>query len=286
MSDITDPAAPPPGTLDDLITDATAVGWEFNERLARDWHRRGLLGSPRREPLGRGRGSDPAVYSSQQRALFQAEARNRAAGLRLPTLAALPVWAWLTYGDDWVGLPQLRRALHTAVGDPRRSQRVAGQTAQLLLALVDHKQGRPGDRSRLRAELTAQLTSGRIDQARLRPRVEAVFEPLGLSVVRGPAGASLTPEAFTYGLGTRMLAAVFLTKITDDQLFTARLQHQTAWPQYQQQRAEFATYAGSLSRLFEETDLPTDVVSSVGTLLLLVGMQMQAVRKAAQSSKP
>jgi hypothetical protein len=269
-----DGARPEPGTLNDLISDAAAVGLDFNERLARDWHRRGLLGSPTRHPLGRGRGSDPAIYSPEQRAVFHAIARNRAAGISHMTLAALPVWVWLHF-DGWVDLPQLRRALATAVGNPRLSARVAHKSAQQLLGVLDHKQGRPGDRGRLRDELVCQLQRGRIDEAALLPKVRAVFEPPSITVVRGPVGAGLTAEIATSVLSARMLAATQLRRITDEQLLAARRQHLASLAEYRQLRETFAQQAGSIAQLFRQPAIEAEVRLTVPTLLYLVGLQLQ-----------
>lgn len=274
-----------PGTLEDLIADANAVGLDFNERLARDWHRRGLLGSPQRQHLGRGRGSTAGVYSREQRALFQAISRNRAAGIKLPTLASLPIWAWLNF-DGWVDLTQLRRAMHTAVGNPRLSERVASQTAHVLLRLVDHHQGRPGARGALRQELVDQLRRGRINTERLLPKVEAVFQPQGLTLIRGPVGASLSAQDFTYSLGARILAAIQLKTVPDEQLLTARSQHRTSWVEYQQRRGDMEAGGGSLAWLFRELPDNEQVASSVGDLLLLVGFQLQAQRKRQRGGTP
>lgn len=277
------PEPSPPGTLEDLITDAAAVGLDFNERLARDWHQRGLLGSPHRQPLGRGRGSSAGVYSREQRALFQATTRNRAAGIKPSTLANLPIWMWLQQ-DGWVDLAQLRRAMHTAVGNPRLSERVANQTARVLLRLVDHQQGRPGARGALRQELVDQLRRGRIDPARLLPMVEAVFQPDGVPVVRGPVGASLSAQDVTSALNACMLAALQLSNVTDEQLLTARSQHRTSWVEYQQRRPGFEAGGGSLAWLFRELPDNEQVISSAGTLLLLVGFQLQAMRSGQPAS--
>jgi len=277
------PKPSPPGTLEDLITDAAAVGLDFNERLARDWHQRGLLGSPQRQPLGRGRGSSAGVYSREQRALFQATTRNRAAGIKPSTLATLPIWTWLQQ-DGWVDLAQLRRAMHTAVGNPRLSERVANQTAQQLLQLVDHQHGRPGARGALRQELVDQLRSGRMNTARLLPKVETVFQPDGIPVVRGPVGASLSAQDVTRALNACMLAALQLSKVTDDQLLTARSQHRTSWVEYQQRRPDFEAGGGSLAGLFQEQPLNVQVTSSASTLLLLIGFQLQGLRSGEPAS--
>lgn len=275
-----------PGTLKDLIADADAVGLGFNERLARDWHRRGLLGSPQRQSLGRGRGSTAGVYSREQRALFQAISRNRAAGIKPPTLASLPIWAWLNF-EGWVDLAQLRRAMNTAVGNPRVSDRVASQTAQILLRLVDHQHGRPGDRGALRDEMVEQLRRGRINTNRLLPKVEAVFQPTGpIPIARGPLGASMTAQDFTYILSVRMLAAVKLKNVTDEQLFTARSQHRTTWAEYQQFRKYLEANGGSLAWLFRELPDNEQVASSVGDMLSLVGFQLQAQRTSHPGGTP
>jgi hypothetical protein len=292
------PGRPEPGTLDDLISDAAHLGLEFNERLARDWHHRGLLGSPTRQPRGRGKGSDPGIYSPQQRALFQAIARNRANSISHKTLAALPVWAWL-HLDGWVEPSQLRHALKTAVGIPRPSgpaahgatrvqlsKRVAKKSAQHLLGVLDHNHGRPVDRRRLLDELTRQLERGRINETALLPKVRAVFEPSRVTVVRGPAGAGLSAEAATSILSTRLFAANHLDQITDEQLLTARQQHLASLAEYTQLRETLAQQAGSLRQLFRQPASEEQVLSSVPTLLYLVGLQMRRQQDAARRERP
>ena len=270
-------ARPEPGTLNDLIADAKAAGVSFEERDVRAWRTYGLLGAPQRRPLGRNRGSEPALYSPEQRALFQAEVRQRAAKHPYKWVACIPVWAWLNYGEDWVDLEQVRRALVTAVGDARQSERVAGQTAQLVLAMVDHKQGRPGARGKLRDEIVDQLRTGRIDAEALLPLIRAVFEPADLQLVRGPMGASMTAQDMAYSLRVRLLAAKNVKRLTDEQLITAGQQHRASWPDYQQRRRELQAQAGSLASLFGETTPEQDVTSSVSTLLLLLGMQLDGL---------
>ncbi len=93
-------------------------------------------------------------------------------------------------------------------------------------------------------------------------------------MVRGPAAASLTVDRVTFQLAMRLRAAAKLHRVTDEQLHTARLQHQASWAEYQQLRPELAQHAGSLSALFEEAPLDQQVLSSVGTLLLLLGIQL------------
>jgi hypothetical protein len=277
-------ARPDPGTLNDLIIDAAAVNLSFNEPLARKWHRLGLLGSPTRQPLGRGQGSDPAIYSSEQRALFRAIARDRAGGNSLKTVAAWPVWVWLHF-DGWVELLQLRRALATAVGNPKLSGRVARRSAQHVLGVVDRKFGRPGDRGRLREELVQQLEKGWIDENELLPKVRAVLEPPSITDERDAGAAWLSAERVTSILHLRMLAQLQLRRVTDAQLLTARQQHLAALSEDIPRREALAQQAVSLGREFAEKVLQDDVLSSVPNLLYLVGLQLHHEQNAARRER-
>jgi hypothetical protein len=46
-----------PGTIDDLVADAGAAGYEASARLIRDWTQHGLLDYPQKRPAGKGHGS-------------------------------------------------------------------------------------------------------------------------------------------------------------------------------------------------------------------------------------
>ena len=51
-----------PGTIGDLVADATAAGYQASARLIRDWTEHGLLDYPQRRPAGKGHGSAAALY--------------------------------------------------------------------------------------------------------------------------------------------------------------------------------------------------------------------------------
>jgi hypothetical protein len=193
--------------------------------------------------------------------------------------------------------------LTTAIGNPQLSGRVARETAQNLLGVLDHNHGRPRDRGRLFDELVHQLQRGRIDETALLPKVKAVFERSSITVI-GPAGAELSAEAVTSMLSMRMLAAVELQRkqtprgrsarpdplpgaaITDEQLLTVRLQHRAALAEYTQLHETLAKQAGSLAQLFEQPTLQEQVLSSVPTLLYLVGLQLRRQQDAAGRDQP
>lgn len=266
---------PEPGTLDDLIVDASALGLRFDERLARSWHSRGLLASPQRRPLGRGQGSGPGLYSRERRYLFRAVAHHRAGGSKYEMLARIPIWSWMNQGDDWVDLEQLRRALRTVVGaHAGASKRSAQRIAQQLLNILDFHHGSLKDRGILRDELIDQLRRGIINAEALQPKIAAVFQPPGIHVLRGPARAPLGVHQATQLLALTMLASAKLKSVTDDQLLTARLQHQITTAEYRRDRASLPGDAGSLKHLFIEETLDQQIAGSVTSLLFLIGIQL------------
>ena len=58
-----------PGTIDDMVADAAAAGYQATARLIRDWTEHGLLDYPHKRPAGKGHGSAPALYPASQRML-------------------------------------------------------------------------------------------------------------------------------------------------------------------------------------------------------------------------
>ena len=120
-----------PGTIDHLIADAAEHGHQVIARLVRDWSERGLLDYPTRRPAGKGHGSKQALYTANQRMLFLALLDKRADnGIR--SLARMPVWLWMYWGDDYVPLRQARRAFMTWLGDPGSRSRPARERAQAI----------------------------------------------------------------------------------------------------------------------------------------------------------
>ncbi len=275
-------ARPDPATLDDLVSDAARLGLPLSERLVRDWHRRGLIGSPSRLSLGQGHGQAPALYSSEQRALFMAVVRNRARGFKYTTLAAIPVWAWLNFSEDWVEMGQLRRALHTAIGpNPRRSLKAADRAANDLVRQVDLHHASHEARTRLRKEIREELILGRTNYERLRAAVAGVYEPRGVAIVRGPADTPLTVDSFTAQLHAKIRGIRELYSTTDEALLLARSRYRESWPKYQARQAAYSAEVGpQLASLFAPSDVTKQVENSVSTVLLLLGIERQRTDRA------
>lgn len=178
-------------TATNLVEAARAAGHDrVSPRLVVDWVGLGLLAPGKRRPLGRDRGSHPSTWPDEQRQLFFALLALRDQGAKIAQLCTVPVWLWLTWGDGYVPLPQLRRAMRTwakAVGDPPTGRARAGLHA--LLQDWGDPEARRADRRALETAILPMVASGRVDERVLRPLVERVFAPAGARRRGGPLSA-------------------------------------------------------------------------------------------------
>lgn len=251
---------PKPGTREDLAYDAHRLGLVLTDRQIEEDHRRGLLATATRVSLGQGLGQARATYTSQQRAVYQAVLRNRAAHPAATALnralACVPLHAWLYCGEEFVDLDQVRRAAATRIGNPKRSLRDAEQMARDVLNSIDLHNAPAPARAALRRELTAQLNTGRIDTSRLTAAVGRVFEPRAdLHLIRGVPGVTVTVDNIVGCLHARMTAVrpVATGQIDDDALRWARQEFAASWPDCEATRAKRAAHAAEdLHRLFRE----------------------------------
>lgn len=274
---------PQPGTRLDLLADAEQVGYPMIDRKLTDWYRLGLVGSPTRQRSGQ-TGQDLAEYSSEQRSLFQAVARN-APGRKNAQLANIPVFAWLTWGEDWVSLAQLRAALRTAIGNVQRSARAADTAAKLFVdsVAVPRTTRKLGPEEDLRHVISQQLQRGRVNLAALRKSVGALYKPGRVEIGQGPVGAPLTADGVMVVITARMAAARKLDSLTDEQLLDARAQHLASWAEYQNAAPTLRETAGPrFERLFTDLDVDTRVAHATSDLLLLVGINLRTASRRSQ----
>ncbi|GAA5613570.1 hypothetical protein Spla01_04748 [Streptomyces platensis] len=193
-----------PGTIDDLVEDATAAGYRATSRLVHDWVSKGLLGKPQRRRTGPN-GSEKALHSANQRFLFIALLRERVSTPRLSDLASVPLSLWLYGGDEWVSTDQALRAFQTWVGDPRRTKAWARKVAAWVMSDVDDPRlgTRPSRRELLDA-LAEALYTGYFDRdlivAKARPLFETADALLPLANPEDPDQPPRTPEALAFHL--------------------------------------------------------------------------------------
>lgn len=272
---------PGPGTLDDLIADAADVGWrQANERLLRDWKRMGLLPSPVRRSLGRGQGQAPGVYSPEQRRLFQVLAQGRADAARNDELARAVVYSWLYHSDGWVSSDQALAALRTAVGNPKKSARIASGAARELVNSLDFVQAPRKVRSKLIDEITTQLYRGKIHRQRLHHALSDLLDRGSITVVRGPQGASLSTSRLVDAIVSRAAAVTRFADVTVDEMDTVRQEHRITVAGYSLERPALMSVASpEIQHLFLEPTLMEFTNTAVPTTLYLLDVMHSRARR-------
>src|SRR5205809_339547 len=114
-----------------LLAEAQRAGFTASSRLITDWVSVGLLDQATRRGRGRGRGLT-ATWPEEQKNLFLTVLKKRQETARIAPLCNIPVFVWLWWGDSFIPLRQVRRALNTWSGanEHGRSWRTAEQAAE------------------------------------------------------------------------------------------------------------------------------------------------------------
>lgn len=282
-----------PGTINDLIADAARHGHEVIVRLVRDWSERGLLDYPTRRAAGKGHGSKPALYTANQRMLFLALLDKRVdSGIR--SLARMPVWLWMYWGDDYVPLRQARRAFMTWLDDPRVSKQRAKETARAILGQLDH----PAATDKARRELVDLLTgigyTGKVDFDQLDRAVRAVFQPGSVRIERalGHPSAPITAESVVGVIRARLAAIKQLhaNQVSDSLFIQARQAQLITFAEYTQQQPTFAASAPQhLADIYEPPTAEMALNGCCSHLLTTIGMHIcypDAAAKVLASPPP
>lgn len=276
-----------PGTIDDLRTDATAKGHQVSVRLIRDWTQAGLLDRPRRRPAGRGRGSAPALYSVNQRKLFVTLLDKRDESPRIPSLARIPVWFWMYWGDDYVPLAQARRAFMTWLDD-HTSLAHAEATARAVLKQFADRNATRSARRRFIELLTEINYTGHIeDPDELEQAWRDVFQPGATHIDKavGDLRAPITVEAAVQAGQARALAAQNLRdgKISDTALRHARQAHLVHYAEYAQNQATYAAKVPpNMTNMFEKATVEDAVNNCCRHLLTAIGLETMFPERAGQ----
>lgn len=257
----------------DLVTAATGQGHRrVSTRLVDDWVALGLLDRPERQPLGYGRGSAPAHWPEEQRELFLELLQKRDEGASIAALCNCPVWLWLWWGDTYVPLRQVRRALQTwakAAGYPPMGR--ARGDMRRLMGDWGHPEARRKDHRALEEALYPMVCSGRVDAAVVLPLVERVFDPKGTGVPRGPIGGRLTPDGYVRLLQARVAAITRLDAFEDQHFEHARIVHIATRHGYERERPRLAADP-ELGKRFAATDLSELIWDSCRDFVTVLGL--------------
>jgi hypothetical protein len=277
-----------PGTIDDMVADGAAAGYQVNARLIRDWTEHGLLDYPERRGAGKGHGSAPALYPAAQRNLLLMLLQHRP-GESVASLARIPVGIWMYWGEEHVPLRQAHRALLRSLGDPqsrayagnvgRASKDRARATARALLGQFDNPRATLRARRELLDALTEAAWTGRPDFDVLERAVTAVFDA-GTTHVRrvvGHPAAPVTTESLMISIRARLAAVTALSagEVTGEALTQARDAHVFAYAEYVAHRP---TLAGSVPPgapdLYAPVTLDDTLSNCCGHLLSALGMEI------------
>lgn len=224
-----------------LIGRAKAQGFDPSPHLIDDWVQRGLLNSPQRKGLGRGKGV-ASLWAEDQAQLFLLllQKREELDSRSLRPLYNVPVALWLLCGDRYASVSQVHRALTSWL---ESSGRIALRRAKAVvrghLPQIEHPDAHRDDRE-YAFDVLYKALRGDVDLKTLRDAVDWLFDPRGEGRVVGPPAAPLTSETVVRLVEARMLAWRELEAISSDQLEIARITYNESLRDYQRDRRTLA----------------------------------------------
>lgn len=267
-------------TAVDLIAAAEADGFIPTRRLIRNWIEEGLLDRALVRGRGPGQGVEDGTWSENQRRLFLVVLRlaGRQGTRRNAPLTNVPVWLWLAYGDHYVPLRQVRRALRTWTVPARHpAESSAASTARSVVASLAHPGASSSARRRFRALIARGQAGEDVARAELVSAARPVIDPLATGVPRGPIGAAISAQIYG-GYVEWMVAgadAVLGDRggelLPDFVLRRARAIYRESRADYVARQPEFARDP-ELGHLHSDPSLDVVVQSACHDLVMCVGM--------------
>lgn len=246
-------------TTEELTGEALARGYrDVSKRLIYDWSSLGLLDSPTLYSPGR-RGR-PDAFPDSQRQLFLVllEQRKRRTK-QILGLCNVPVFVWLWWGDDYIPLRQVRRALKTWGRACLADSVVGAQRAatQLLrqMNLPRYARGRMALKlalARVIVEISAGKDPDHVDWGDVEAKLLRVWSVDGTGKPRGPTGAQTTPHMIITMLQDRYRTVVRLDEFDNFLFEWARWVYRTTSREYHLHSRDYARDP-ALGHLHRET---------------------------------
>lgn len=291
------------GTSADMVADAHALGvMKASPRMVTSWVEDGMLANPEPRKTS-AHGSDPRVFSPEQRELFTRllEARERSPLGRIPQRSLIRVVLYLWLIDDTIVLtPQARRAWRTharATGQTtavRRRENVRAIVEQLAHPSATLKQRRAAQLVLEEGERT-----GRIDLNRLTAVLTELSSPWPVQpgmprierALAGPFGPVPVQHHITmWKAREQTIRRLRHEEIDEQELDRVRTVFRPDWADYQARRPAMATMgAGEFAAYFAEPDTMEGraieaVDAFVGTLAGELGL-IEAASHAAETAR-
>lgn len=207
----------------ELIEGALERGFRINGRLISDWTGLGLLDRvQRRKP---GPGSIPGVRSNNQARLLWVLLDQRQGVKNIATLTNIPIYLWLNWGDEYVPIRQVRRALCTYSNRHQTSSGIsASKTAVLHLESFALNNVPKKARDTLAETLIELGAKPRATLGDLVPKLTKA-----LRGVIAPDGTKIdlpTVENLVWIIGLRLSASSIFVNKTDNEIFNDRVMRQ------------------------------------------------------------
>ncbi len=264
-------------TRAELVKAAGDAGYEITERLITDWTSLGLLDQPERRSKGKGKGRGALyVYPANQRSLLLNLLQHRNDGSGVSRLTVLPVGIWLLWGDDFVQLRQVRKALATWAGGVPWER--SFERARLMAKKAVREMAEPGAPAEAREALEEALTdvvfNRRFDQDEISPLVRAVIDPKKTGRRYGPMGQ--TAEEVTEGLGC-LITGMTTFEHADTGAFTeARMRYRQTVTSYTAEWPRL-TARTTIDNLFERPTYELFMNRACRDLLTHLGLRQIAI---------
>jgi hypothetical protein len=259
---------------EELFAFIEEAGLHINDSLLQEFQEQGLMLPRRRRFRGRD-GSDPGVWTQQQRDLLRSlcHARERQGMHSIALRCNLPVWVWLYWGDKYgVTLKQVKRVMKTwAIRQERPPLEESRQAARRVVQEVANLPA--GGRRKAINEVTKWFYGGHFTAQNLSDSLHHVFDRQ--EKPNGPHDIPLTPEGVGEIFRVRREAVTRLAQgqeLPDIYWQWARFFHLHGLSQYLQERPGFAseTAGGPVAHLFSPETIESFYTSSCVDLAMVL----------------
>ena len=265
-------------TAQQLLEAARDLGLTASARLIVDWSSVGLIDRPEHRGAGQSRGSEKGTWAAEQKELFLSLLKKRSETDSVGTLVNIPVWLWLVWGDQYVPLRQIRRALSTWALQQWASEAKARRAARRLVADFDTRE--PRTRTRLVELITKALRGIRQSGVDKYPDIEELRAQLdklgeGETLETGGATFTLTSAGTAQLISARIDALRHLSDFSDAAFHWARFTYNVGRADYGRRAPELAQHE-RFSHIFQDTSFEEmmnraclDLVTTLGVSRML-----------------
>jgi hypothetical protein len=265
-------------TIDQFVRAAKDAHLTATERLIVDWVVLGLLDRPEHRGAGQRRGSEKGTWPFEQRQLFLSLLSKRPEVQSVATLANIPVWFWLVWGDRYAPLRQVRRALSTWAGRQWTSEAKARRAARQLV--VDFGTREPRTKTDVIDLLTDSLRGTRLDDELRLPELDELRTQLerlgeGQTIEMGGAKFSLTPAGAAQLISARVDAIRHLNDFSDAAFHWARFTYNVGRAHHGRLAPELAKN-DRFGHMFQDTSLEAMFNGACLDLITTLGLSRMA----------